>query len=159
MTGREGRRGGRRSGGRHVHAAAPEPRYYYSHVGEALRAFSAGDNLEPYDPANRRWLRQTPDCLAEEFARHVAEHLELDSLALLFRVPTTFVLKYTLSPHYSVRRDKVPFLSGANPARQLSCVDASENASPFCVSSFVRDNGVSMLSRAGSREGIVRLGW
>ena len=24
------------------------------------------------------------------------------------------------SPHYSVRRDKVPFLSGANPARQLS---------------------------------------
>ena len=25
-----------------------------------------------------------------------------------------------LNPHYSVRRDKVPFLSGANPARQLS---------------------------------------
>ena len=25
-----------------------------------------------------------------------------------------------VSPHYSVRRDKVPFLSGANPARQLS---------------------------------------
>ena len=24
------------------------------------------------------------------------------------------------NPHYSVRRDKVPFLSGANPARQLS---------------------------------------
>ena len=48
-----------------------------------------------------------------------------------------------VNPHYSVRRDKVPFLSGANPARQLSCVDASENASPFCVSSFVRDNGAA----------------
>ena len=33
--------------------------------------------------------------------------------------------------------------AGANPARQLSCVDASENASPFCVSSFVRDNGAA----------------
>ena len=33
--------------------------------------------------------------------------------------------------------------AGANPARQLSCVDASENASPFCVPSFVRDNGAA----------------
>ena len=46
-----------------------------------------------------------------------------------------------VSLHYSVRRDKAPFLSGANPARQLSCVDASENASPFCVSSFATDPG------------------
>ena len=33
--------------------------------------------------------------------------------------------------------------AGANPARQLSCVDASENASPVRVSSFVRDNGAA----------------